>query len=174
MHCGAVLCIVNHILTGFERQSKILTVIVKWTDFQRVNTNMHRADHSVPTRKETGVQRQEEVSKNYLLFCTEEIETTTSCALRGHKLKETKNQDLARGWQTALFPIEVESVSGPKWLNKAFVEPWQQRSWWELSGKIILQVKANLGLAASTKACRLRGWRCWTWGEVTDIICYAV
>lgn len=23
----------------------------------------------------------------------------------------TKNQDLARGWQTALFPIEVETIS---------------------------------------------------------------
>lgn len=48
------------------------------------------------------------------LVFPEEIETTTSCALRGHELKETKNQDLARGWQTALFPIEVESISGPK------------------------------------------------------------
>lgn len=73
MHCGAVLCIVNHILIGFKRQNKILKVIVKWTDFQRVNTNMHRADHSVPTGKETGLQRQEEVSKNYPLFCTKRV-----------------------------------------------------------------------------------------------------
>lgn len=46
------------------------------------------------------------------LVFPEEIETTTSCALRGHKLKETKNQDLARSWKRLGAQMIEQSLCG--------------------------------------------------------------